>query len=166
VTFAGVSHPTAQWLARQMTEAFPWALAPTHLVRDNDRAHGQIFTGRLAAMGIRDRPINPGMPWQNGIAERLIGTLRRECLDHVVVFGEQHLRRVLSTYAVYYNQTRPHRSLQKDAAICRAAQRSHCRYPDPRRATSSIRPDVISGKDRCRQAQQPHRTVLWLLLVH
>ena len=115
--------PTAQWLARQMTEAFPWASAPTYLVRDNDRAYGQIFTGRLAAMGIRDRPISPGSPWQNGIAERLIGTFRRECLDHVVVFGEKHLRRVLSAYAVYYNQTRPHRSLQKDAPICRAAQR-------------------------------------------
>ena len=92
-------------------------------MRDNDRAYGQVFTDRLAAMGIRDRPISPGSPWQNGIAERLIGTLRRECLDHVVVFGEKHLRRVLSAYAIYYNQTRPHRSLQKDAPICRAAQR-------------------------------------------
>ena len=116
-------HPTAQWRARQMTEAFPWASAPTYLLRDNDHAYGQVFTGRLAAMGIRDRPISPGSPWQNGIAERLIGTLRRECLDHVVVFGERHLRRLLSAYAVYYNQTRPHRSLQKDAPICRAAQR-------------------------------------------
>ena len=115
--------PTAQWLARQMTEAFPWASAPTYLVRDNDRAYGQVFTGRLAAMGIRDRPINPRSPWQNGIAERLIGTLRRECLDHVVVFGERHLRRVLSAYAAYYNQTRPHRSLQKDAPMRRAVQR-------------------------------------------
>ncbi len=106
-----------------MTEAFPWASAPTYLVRDNDRAYGKVFTGRLAAMGIHDRPITLGSPWQNGIAERLIGTLRRECLDHVVVFGERHLRRVLSAYAIYYNQTRPHRSLQKDAPICRAVQR-------------------------------------------
>lgn len=117
-------HPTAEWLARQITEAFPWASAPTYLVRDNDRAYGPPFTRRLAAMGIRDRPISPASPWQNGIAERLIGTLRRECLDHVVVFGEQHLCHVLSAYATYYNQTRPHRSLQKDAPICRAVQRS------------------------------------------
>ena len=74
-------------------------------------------------MGIRDRPISPGSPWQNGIAERLIGTLRRECLDHVAVFGEKHLRRVLSAYASYYNQTRPHRSLEKDAPMRRAVQR-------------------------------------------
>ncbi len=72
-------------------------------------------------MGIRDRPISPGSPWQNGIAERLIGTLRRECLDHVVVFSERHLRCVLFAYAAYYNQTRPHRSL--DAPLRRAIQR-------------------------------------------
>jgi transposase InsO family protein len=115
-------HPTAEWLARQITEAFPWASAPAYLVRDNDRAYGQVFTARVRAMGIRDRPIAPGSPWQNGIAERLIGTLRRECLDHVIVFGEAHLRRVLSAYAAYYNQTRPHRSLRKDAPLRRAIQ--------------------------------------------
>jgi transposase InsO family protein len=116
-------HPTAEWLARQITEAFPWATAPSYLIRDNDGAYGHIFTGRVRAMGIRDRPISPGSPWQNGIAERLIGTLRRECLDHVVIFGERHLRRVLLAYAAYYNQTRPHRSLQKDAPLRRAIQR-------------------------------------------
>ncbi len=76
-------YPTAEWLARQITEAFPWASAAAYLVRDNDRAYGYVFTARASAMGIRDRPISPGSPWQNGIAERLIGTLRRECLDHV-----------------------------------------------------------------------------------
>ena len=116
-------HPTAEWLSRQITEAFPWASAPTYLVRDNDRAYGQVFTARLRAMGIRDRPISPGAPWQNGIAERLIGTLRRECLDHVIVLGECHLRRILSAYAAYYNQARPHRSLQKDAPMRRRTQR-------------------------------------------
>ena len=116
-------HPTAEWLARQITEAFPWASAPAYLVRDNDRAYGHVFTARVRAMGIRDRPITPGSPWQNGIAERLIGTLRRECLDHLVVFGEAHLRRVLSAYAAYYNQTRPHLALQKDAPLRRAIQR-------------------------------------------
>ena len=106
-----------------MTEAFPWASAPAYLVRDNDRAYGQVFTSRLRAMGIRDRPISPHSPWQNGIAERLIGTLRRECLNHIVVVGERHLRRVLFAYAAYYNQTRPHRSLQKDTPLRRAVQR-------------------------------------------
>ena len=77
----------------------------------------------LRAMGIRDRPISPRAPWQNGIAERLIGTLRRERLDHVVVFGERHLHGVLSAYAAYYNQTRTHRSPQKDAPLRRAIQR-------------------------------------------
>ena len=86
-------------------------------MRDNDRAYGQIFTARIRAMGIRDRPITPGSPWQNGIAQRLIGTLRRD-----VVFGEAHLRRVVSAYAAYYNQTRPHRSLRKDAPLRRAIQ--------------------------------------------
>jgi transposase InsO family protein len=117
-------HPTAEWFARQITEAFPWATAPRYLIRDNDGAYGQVFTGRVRAMGIRDRPISPGSPWQNGIAERLIGTLHRECLDHVIVIGESHLRCVLSAYATYYNQTRPHRSLQKNAPLWRAIQRS------------------------------------------
>jgi transposase InsO family protein len=85
-------HPTAEWLARQITEAFPWASAPTYLVRDNDRAYGLVFQRRVKAMGIRDRPISPSSPWQNGIAERLIGTLRRECLDQMLIFGEAHLR--------------------------------------------------------------------------
>ena len=116
-------HPTALWLARQITEAFPWASAPAYLVRDNDRAYGQIFTSRVIAMGIRDRPISPGSPWQNGIAERLIGTLRRECLDHMVIFGEAHLRRILSVYAVYYNHTRTHLALNKDCPIERPIQR-------------------------------------------
>ena len=90
--FEVTRHPTAEWLARQITEAFPWASAPAYLVRDNDRAYGHVFTSRVRAMGIRDRPISPGSPWQNGVAERLIGTLRRECLDQMVIFGEAHLR--------------------------------------------------------------------------
>jgi transposase InsO family protein len=74
-------------------------------------------------MGIRDRPISSGSPWQNGIAERLIGTLRRECLDHIILLGEGDLRRALCSFAAYYNQTRPHRSLQKEAPLRRAVQR-------------------------------------------
>jgi Integrase core domain len=117
------NHPTAEWLARQITEAFPWATVPSYLIRDNDGACGHVFTGRVKAMGICDRPISPGSPWQNGMSERLIGTLRRECLGRVVVFGERHLRCVLFAYAAYYNQTRPHRSLQKDAPLRRTIQR-------------------------------------------
>jgi transposase InsO family protein len=100
--FEVTRHPTAEWLARQITEAFPWASGPAYLVRDNDRAYGHVFTARVRAMGIRDRPISCGSPWQNGIAERLIGTLRRECLDQILIFGESHLRRILASYTAYY----------------------------------------------------------------
>jgi len=122
--FEVTRHPTAEWLARQITEAFPWTSAPAYLVRDNDQAYGHTFQCRVSAMGIRDRPISPGSPWQNGIAERLIGTLRRECLDQMVIFSEMHLRRILSGYAAYYNQARTHLALQKDAPLHRAVQRS------------------------------------------
>src|SRR5258705_12838611 len=77
-------HPTAEWIARQITEAFPWAEAPRYLLRDRDRVYGMLVTRRLRAMGIRDKPIAPGSPWQNGFAERLIGSIRRECVDHGV----------------------------------------------------------------------------------
>src|SRR5437764_836876 len=122
--FEVTRHPTAEWLARQITEAFPWASAPAYLVRHNDRAYGHAFQSRVSAMGIRDRPISPGSPWQNGHAERLIGTVRRECLDRMLIFGEQHLRRVLALYAAYYNQARTHLALGKDAPLGRATQRS------------------------------------------
>ena len=122
--FEVTRHPTAEWLARQITEAFPWTSAPSYLVRDNDAAYGHVFTSRLRAMGIRDRPISPRSPWQNGYAERLIGTVRRECLDRMLIFGEAHLRRILSLYAIYYNESRTHLSLHKDAPLYRAIQRS------------------------------------------
>ena len=96
-------HPTAEWLAQQIVEAFPWETAPTYLVRDNDGAYGPIFRRRVRAMGIRDRPISPRSPWQNPYAERLIGTLRRDCLDHTLVFGARHLQRILTAYGRYYN---------------------------------------------------------------
>jgi hypothetical protein len=97
--FAVTRHPTAEWLAQQIVEAFPWDAAPTYLVRDNDGAYGRAFTSRIRTMGIRDRPISPASPWQNPYVERLIGTLRRDCLDHVLIFGERHLRRVLTSYS-------------------------------------------------------------------
>jgi transposase InsO family protein len=82
------ANPTAEWVARQITEAFPRDEAPHYLIRDRDRIYGSVVTRRLRAMGIRDRPIAPASPWQNGFAERLIGSIRRECVDHIIVLGE------------------------------------------------------------------------------
>jgi transposase InsO family protein len=93
---------------------------PDETIRD--RVYGAAVMHRLPAMGIRDRPIAPGSPWQNGFAERLIGSIRRECVDHMVVLGEAHLRRILTRYSAYYNELRTHRSLDKDAPIHRAIQ--------------------------------------------
>jgi hypothetical protein len=113
--FAVTRNPTAEWLARQITEAFPWDCVPKYLVRDNDRAFGVAFKARVRAMGIRDRPTSFRSPWQNGYAERLIGSIRRECTDHLIVFSAEHLRRILAKYAIYYNEVRTHVSLGKDA---------------------------------------------------
>ncbi len=118
------THPTAEWVARQITEAFPWNEAPRYLIRDRDQIYGSVVTRRLRAMGIRDKPIAPSSPWQNGFAERLIGSIRRECVDHIIVLGEAHLRRILKSYARYYNGVRPHRSLNKDAPVSRSVQRA------------------------------------------
>jgi len=115
--------PTAEWIVRQLTEAFPWDEAPRYLIRDRDRAYGAAVVRRVRAMGIRDKPIAPASPWQNGFAERLIGSIRRECVDHFIVLGEAHLRRILQTYARYYNVIRTHWSLDKDAPVSRPVQR-------------------------------------------
>lgn len=116
------AHPTAEWIARQLTEACGWERTPQYLIRDRDGAYGEIFKRRLRAMGIRDRPTAPRSSWQNGRCERLIGSIRRECLDRVVVFGERHLRHVLLSYMEYYNSTRTHLALNKDAPVSRAIQ--------------------------------------------
>ena len=118
------TNPTAEWISRQLTEAFPWEEAPRYLIRDRDRIYGAIVTRRLRAMGIRDKPTAPASPWQNGFAERLIGSIRRECMDHFIVLGEAHLRRILRAYAGYYNTIRTHRSLEKDAPVSRPVQRA------------------------------------------
>jgi transposase InsO family protein len=117
-------HPTVEWIARQITEAFPWNEAPRYLIRDRDRIYGAVVSHRLRTMGIRDKPTAPASPWQNGFAERLIGSIRRECVDHMVVLGEAHLRRILRTYARYYNNIRTHWSLNKDAPVSRPFQRT------------------------------------------
>ena len=116
------AHPSAEWIARQLTEAYGWQQTPRYIIRDRDCVYGGVFAYRLRAMGIRDRPIAPRSPWQNGCAERLIGSIRRDCLDHVVVFGERHLRHLLKSYQQYYNEARTHLSLEKDAPISRAVQ--------------------------------------------
>jgi len=123
ISLSVTANPTAEWIARQITEAFPWDEAPTDLIRDRDPRYGQAVSRRMAAMGIRDHPIAPRSPWQNGHAERLIGSIRRECLDHVVIFGEAHLRRILTAYAGYYNELRTHLSPGKDSPNHRPLQR-------------------------------------------
>ena len=123
ISLTVTTNPTAEWIARQITEAFPWDEAPKYLIRDRDASYGHALTRRLAAMGIRDHPTAPRSPWQNGHAERLIGSIRRECLDHIVVFGEAHLRRILFAYADYYNEVRTHLSLFKDSPVQRPVQR-------------------------------------------
>ena len=116
------ANPTSEWIARQITEAFPWDQAPSYLIRDRDSSYGVVVRKRIRAMGIRDRPTALRSPWQNGYIERLIGSIRRECLDHVLVMGEAHLRRILSAYADYYNRVRTHLALNKDAPLGRRAQ--------------------------------------------
>jgi transposase InsO family protein len=108
------------WISRQLTEAYGWEKGPCYLVRDRDSAYGEVFIRRLRAMSIRDRPTAPRSPWQNGYCERLIGSIRRECIDYIVVIGEQHLRHLLRAYADYYNHTQTHLSLYKDSPASRA----------------------------------------------
>jgi len=131
VHFAATSNPTADWLARQITEAFPWDEAPDYLIRDNDGVYGHIFTRRLYAMGIRDRPTALRSPWQNGYVERLIGSIRRECLDHLIVFNEVHLRWIMKRYAGYYNQSRTHLALNKNSPSNRPIERHGVIKPLP-----------------------------------
>ena len=109
-------HPTAEWLAQQIVEAFLWETAPTYLVRDNDGAYGPTFRRKVRAREIRDRPISPRSPWQNPYA-----AARR--LDRILIFGARHLRRLLAVYSRYYNETRTHLSLDKDAPFGRSIQR-------------------------------------------
>ena len=120
ILWLGVTaHPTAEWLANQLTQAFGWERTLDYLIRDRDACYGNLFVQRVRSLGIRDRPTSPRSPWQNGYAERLIASIRRECLDHVVVFGERHLRHLLQSYMDYYNTVRTHLSLAKDFPIVR-----------------------------------------------
>ena len=119
VHFNVVTHPTAQWTSQQIIEAFPFDSAPRYLLRDNDGIYGTIFKRRIETMGISDVPTAPRSPWQNPFAERVIGSIRRECLDHVIVLNERHLRRLLNEYFGYYDRSRTHLSLAKDPPVSR-----------------------------------------------
>ncbi len=122
VHFGITQNPTAIWIAQQITEAFPWETAPRYLIRDRDGAYGRAVRGRLVAMGIKEVLIAPRSPWQSPYVERIIGSIRRECLDHVIVLNERHLRRILPSYLGYYHRFRCHLSLDKDAPYERPVQ--------------------------------------------
>jgi len=122
VHFSTTESPTAEWTAQQVVNAFPYDRAPKYLLRDRDSIYGDVFVRRVERMGIKQKLIAPRCPWQNPYAERLIGSIRRKCLDRVVVFSEQHLREVLQAYVEYYENVRPHRSLEHDSPIPRAVE--------------------------------------------
>jgi transposase InsO family protein len=122
VHFAITDHPTAAWTAQQIIEAFPDETAPRWLVRDRDAIYSDVFQRCVAGMSITEVISAPSSPWQNPYAERLIGSLRRECLDHMIILSQRHLRRVLTRYGSYYHQSRTHLGLEKDAPTPRRVQ--------------------------------------------
>jgi putative transposase len=122
VHFEVTRNPTQVWLSGQMTEAFPWDTAPCYLLRDRDKSYGPAFRHRVRAMGITEIITPRRSPWQNPYVERLIGSIRRECLDHVIVLSERHLRSVLSCYFQYHHDARTHLSLNKDCPRPRRVQ--------------------------------------------
>ena len=139
-----MANPTAECFARQVTDVCGWDCPPRYIFRDPDVAYDEILKRRLRAMGIRDHPTAPRSPWQNGCAERQIGSIRQERLDHVVVFGEWHSRHVLLLHMEYYNHPRTHLSLNKDAPITRTVSgcRTHCQTTR-RWIAPPLQPDLI-----------------------
>src|SRR5213594_1367235 len=122
VHFNVTEHPTAHWTAQQIVDAFPDDTAPSYLLRDRDRVYGQQFRHRVKGIGIDEVLTAPHSPWPNPFAERLIGSIRRECLNHVLVLGESHLRRILARYFSYYHRARTHLALDKDAPDVRPVE--------------------------------------------
>jgi hypothetical protein len=120
--FGVTANPTAAWVAQQIREAFPWNTTPRHVIRDRDGVYGGVFRARVSAMGIEEVATAPRSPWQNALVERAIGSIRWECLDHVIVLNEWHLRRILASYLDYYHRSRTHLSLEKDAPNGRPVQ--------------------------------------------
>jgi putative transposase len=131
VHFAVTAHPTAEWTAHQLREAFPWDSAPQYLLRDRDRIFGHDFVEQVKAMGIKQVLSAPRSPWQRAYIERVIGTIRRECLDHVIVFNERSLHQHLQAFTTYYHRSRTHLGLQKDT-------------PEPRPVQSPEAGEIIS----------------------
>ena len=121
---AVTAHPTAAWVWRQLVEATPWGRRPAHLIRDRDRVYGGDFPQRTKSLGITTVLTPVRTPQANAVAERVIGTLRRECLDYVVPLGERHLRTILAEYAAYYNRDRPHRTLHLETPQPRDSPRA------------------------------------------
>jgi putative transposase len=130
VHFNVTTNPTAEWTARQIVQAFPYDSAPKYLVRDRDNIYGDVFSRRVRGMGIEEVITSYRSPWQNGYVERLIGTIRRECLDYMIIFSEGHLRRVLKRYFAYYHRWRTHLGLDMDC-------------PEPRRVQSPEEGEVV-----------------------
>ena len=122
VHFNVTAHPTEQWTAQQIVEAFPWDKAPRYLLRDRDSIYGALFQRRVTSLGIEEVRTAPRSPWQNPFVERFIGSIRRDCLDHVIVFNERHLKRLLSRYFAYYHYWRTHLSLSMDSPQSRPVQ--------------------------------------------
>jgi transposase InsO family protein len=122
IHFNVTENPTAQWTAQQMVEAFPWESAPKYLLRDRDAIYGEAFRTRVAGLHMKEVLTAPRSPWQNPYVERLIGTLRRECFDHVIVLNASHARRILTSYLLYYHRWRTHLSLAMDAPDSRPVQ--------------------------------------------
>ena len=116
------AHPTAEWTTQQLREAFPWDSLPRYLLRDRDRIFGHEFTAQVKAMGIKQVLSAPRSPWQRAYVERLIGSIRRECLDHVIVINERSLEQTLKSFSSYYHRWRTHLSLGKDAPQGRLIQ--------------------------------------------
>jgi transposase InsO family protein len=115
-------NPTSEWTAQQIVEAFPYDTAPKYLLRDRDKTYGDYFQKRVEGLGIKEVLIAPRSPWQNPYAERVIGSIRRECLDHIIVLNKRHLKRTLSSYFDYYHHWRTHLSLDMDAPEHRTVQ--------------------------------------------
>ena len=115
-------HPTAKWTTQQIVEAFPWEIAPRYLLRDRDKIYGSFFQDRVKNMDIKEVKISPRSPWQSPYVERIIGSIRRECLDHMIVFNESHLKKILTSYLSYYHRYRTHLTLDGDCPESRTVQ--------------------------------------------
>jgi putative transposase len=139
IHFNATYNPSAEWTAQQIIEAFPWNTAPKYLLRDRDSIYGAVFRRRVKNIKTNEVLIAARSPWQNPYVERLIGSIRRECLNHVIVLSDKHLRRILKSYFDYYNQDRTHYNLEKDAPVERGRQ------PRPRKSSKLIELPRVGG---------------------